>query len=250
MGGSGYTPPSLPTRVAASVSARGLRPAVGDFARWGTRLAAGLPFALTGATHGEFDFDGEHYPYLYGRYKRPWQTERAVEVPVVQRVVDRHAGTQILEVGNVLGHYRPQTHLVVDKYEQGPGVLNLDIFDLEREGLGAFDLIVAISTVEHVGWDEEPRVAGRALEAIRALERLLAPSGRLVLTVPTNYNPSLDAALREGAVDFAHQAALRRVGGGTHWRQVPPEEAWRAPYDFLLYSARGVLVATVERSSS
>ena len=161
----------------------------------------------------------------------------------MQRVVDRMAGARILEVGNVLSHYRSQHHTVVDKYEQASGVLNRDIFELSD--LGSFHLVVAVSTVEHVGWDESPRIPGRAVEAIHALRALLAPGGRLVLTVPVGYNPSLDQALRAGVVPFEHLVALRRKGGGTAWRQVTPDEAWRAPYDFLLYSARGVLVATV-----
>jgi SAM-dependent methyltransferase len=250
LGESGYTPLALPARVSASINARGARAVVGEFARWTGRLAAGLPPALSGRSRGAFVFEGERYDYLYRPYKRCWQTERAVEIPVVQRIVDRHTGARILEVGHVLGHYRPQSHAVVDKYEQAPGVLNIDIFDLEREGLGPFDLIVAISTVEHVGWDEEPRIAGRALEAIRALQRLLAPGGRLVLSVPANYNPGLDAAVRAGALSVSHLAGLRRVGGGTHWREAPLEEVWHAPYDWLLYSGRGVVVVTVDGSSA
>lgn len=237
-----YTPQTLPVRLAEAARRRGVRPVAGDFVRWAGRLAAGLPHTVAGA-HGEFSFEGERYPYLYGRYKRSWLTERAVEVPVVQRIVDRNAGARVLEVGNVLSHYRPQSHQVVDKYERARGVINRDV--LELDGLGQFDLIVAVSTVEHVGWDEAPRVPGRALEAVRSLQRMLAPGGRLVLTVPAGYNPALDAALRGGTVGFVHQAALRRVGGGTCWRQVAPHDVWQVPYDFLLYSARGVLFATL-----
>ena len=41
----------------------------------------------------------------------------------------------MLEVGNVLRHYRPQLdHLVVDKYEHAPGVLNRDVLDLDDLG--------------------------------------------------------------------------------------------------------------------
>jgi SAM-dependent methyltransferase len=238
----GYTPLPLGQRLAEAARVRGARPVAGEFLRWGARLAAGLPRTVAG-DGGQFVLDGEPYPYLYERYKRTWQTERAVEVPVVQRVVDRMSGARVLEVGNVLSHYRPQRHPVVDKYERAPGVLNRDIFELSD--LGPFDLVVAVSTVEHVGWDEAPRVRGRAVEAIQALRALLAPAGRLLLTVPVGYNSSLDEALKRGEVPFDHLAALRRQGGGTEWRQVTPEEAWRAPYDFLLYSARGVLVGTI-----
>jgi SAM-dependent methyltransferase len=244
---SGYTPQSLPSRLVAATKVRGVRPVAGDFLRWGGRVAAGLPRTRTGG-RGAFSFDGASYPYLYGAYKRSWMTERAVEVPIVQRIVDTHVGGRVLEVGNVLSHYGPQRHVIVDKYEQAPGVENLDVFDMA--GLGTFDLVVAVSTIEHVGWDEDPRVPGKAVEALRALYERVAPGGRLVITIPAGYNPSLDEAVRDGAVEFTSLAAMRRDGGGTSWRQAPPDEALRAPYDFLLYSARGVLIASLERPSA
>jgi SAM-dependent methyltransferase len=239
-----YTPQAVTERVARAARSRGARPVVGDFARWGTGLVAGLPWTLRGS-RGEFTFGGERYPYRFHPYKWSWLTERAVEVPIVQAIVDRHAGKRILEVGNVLSHYRPQSHLIVDKYEQQPGVINRDVLDLDD--LGPFDLVVAISTIEHVGWDEEPRDASKAPEAVRRLQALLAPGGQLVLTVPIGYHPGLDASLRTGAFQFTRAAALRRVGQ-TRWSEVSPDEVWNVPYDFLLYSARAVFVGRIERA--
>jgi SAM-dependent methyltransferase len=238
----GYTPQPLAARTRGAARARGLRPVAGDLTRWGMRALAGSPWSLPGS-HGRFLFQGERYAYLFHRYKLTWLTERAVEVPVVQALVDRQAPGRVLEVGNVLARYRRQTHLVVDKYERAPGVLNLDVLDLDRHG--EFDLIVSISTLEHVGWDEHPRDPAKAPRAVAALRALLAPGGRLVLTVPIGYNPAFDAALREGAISLSATAALRRAGGGTRWREVAPGEVWSAPYDFLLYSARGVLFAFI-----
>jgi SAM-dependent methyltransferase len=242
--GEGYMPQPVPARVARAVRMRGARPVIGDFARWGARLAAGMPRAITGRPRGEFSFEGARYPYLFHPHKWTWLTERAVEVPLVQAVVDRHVGARVLEVGNVLSHYRRQSHLVVDKYERAQGVLNRDVLDLDD--LGRFDLIVAISTIEHVGWDEEPREPAKAQEALRRLEAMLAPGGRLIVTLPVGYNASLDAALRDGSVSAPRLRALRRVLGGTRWREVEPEEAWSAPYDFVLYCARAVLIAVFD----
>ena len=241
----GYTPQAVRARAARAARARGRRPVIGDFARWGAGVLAGLPWTLRGS-RGEFTFLGERYPYRFHPYKWSWLTERAVEVPIAQAIVDSHAGGRILEVGNVLSHYRPQSHVIVDKYEQGRGVLNRDVLDLDD--LGPFDLVVAISTIEHVGWDEEPRDPGKALEAIRRLQALLAPGGQLVLTVPIGYHPALDAALSGGAFPFTKTAALRRVGQ-TRWREIPPDEAWGIPYDFLLYSARAVFVGQIDRAA-
>jgi SAM-dependent methyltransferase len=206
------------------------------------QAVAGLPWTVAGE-HGHFHYGAGRYPYMYARYKRSWLTERAVEVPVIGALVDREPRARVLELGHVLGHYRPIAHTVVDKYERAPGVLNRDV--LELDGLGRFDLIVAISTLEHVGWDEAPRDPGKAVQAVAALRSLLAPGGRLELTVPVGYNPAFDAALREGEIELAAAGAMVRGEGVASWREVEPREVWSAPYDFLLYRARGVLFATL-----
>jgi hypothetical protein len=79
---------------------------------------------------------------------------------------------------------------------------------------------------------------------------MLTPEGRLVLTVPVGYHPALDVAFRSGALAATRTAALRRVSFGPHWIQAPVSSVWDAPYDFLLYSARAVFFATIERSDS
>jgi hypothetical protein len=237
----GYRPRSLTERVPAAVRARGLRPVAGDFLRWGLRVATGLPRTVRGE-HGRFALGGESYPYLFHRHKQTWLSERAVEVPVVRRLVERHRGRRVLEVGNVLAHYGgPSEHVVVDKYERAPSVLNLDVSEVGD--LGPFDLIVAISTLEHVGWDEEPRHPAAGPAAIDTLRAALAPEGRLMITVPAGYNPVFDRSLASGAAPLTRSAALRREPGTSRWHEVPVEEAWRVPYDFLLYSARAVVFA-------
>jgi SAM-dependent methyltransferase len=241
---SGYTPQPLAARTRDAARQRGIRPVAGDLVRWGSRLVTGAPWTLAGR-HGTFELAGERHAYLYHRYKRSWLTERAVEVPVAQAEVDRSAGARILEIGHVLGHYRQDTtHVVVDKYERAPGVLNRDVLDLG--GLGAFDLIVAVSTLEHVGYDESPRDPAAATRAVAALRERLAPGGRLLVTIPAGYNPAFDAAIAGGTIPTRSLTALRRVGGATRWREVEPDEAWGAPYDFLLYSARAVLFAVID----
>ena len=64
-------------------------------------------------------------------YHYTWLNERAVEVALALDLLERHPGASVLEVGNVLGHYVPFEHTVVDKYEQAPGVLNEDVADLD-----------------------------------------------------------------------------------------------------------------------
>ena len=78
----------------------------------------------------------------------------------------------MLEVGNVLSHYQRVCHDIVDKYEAREGVINEDVvsFDPGRR----YALIVSISTLEHVGWDENPRETDKVSRALDNLERLRA----------------------------------------------------------------------------
>jgi hypothetical protein len=157
--------------------------------------------------------------------------------------VQRYAGGRILEVGNVLGLYAPRDHVVVDKYERAPGVLNVDALEL-RDAHG-YDLIVSISTIEHIGWDEHPRDPDRALRAIEHLAKLLVPGGTFMFTVPSGYNPHLDRTLAAGEVPLTRLSALLRDGRRTRWREVPPQAVSAASYDDLFYAAHAVQIGTV-----
>ena len=81
--------------------------------------------------------------------------ERSIEVPIVMEIVNQNKGKRILEIGNVLSNYYKVSHDIVDKYEKAPNVINQDVVDFKTNE--KYDLIVSISTLEHVGWDEEPR---------------------------------------------------------------------------------------------
>jgi hypothetical protein len=245
-GAPGYEPQGRVRRLRAAVRARGALPVTRDITRWAFHAATGWSRSRPGARGdgATFSLGGEPHPYLRHRHKLTWLTERGVEVPVVRSIVERHAGQRVLEVGNVLAHYGATDHLVIDKYEQAPGVLNRDV--LEPGEIGPFDLIVAISTLEHVGWDEHPRDPGKAPAAVRRLVQLLAPAGTLVLTVPVGYNEAFDRALRDGAIPVTRTLAMKRSAPGPHWHEVPAAEAWRVPYDFLLYSAGAVVFAFIE----
>src|SRR2546430_9278756 len=60
---------------------------------------------------------------------------------------------------------------------------------------GPYDLIVSVSTLEHVGYDEDPREPDKAARAVRNLLGLLAPGGTMLATIPIGHNRDLDDAL-------------------------------------------------------
>lgn len=140
-----------------------------------------------------FFFENQGYEYFEHPYNGTWMNERAVEIPLIWEKVKKNTPSRILEVGNVLSHYYKVDHLIVDKYEIKKGVLASDILDIKLDR--KFDLIVSISTLEHVGWDEIPRVPGKHILAVEKLRSLLSDNGLLMATVPLGYNPSFDADL-------------------------------------------------------
>lgn len=242
---------TIARRVQDHTRTRGVLPVLADCANWSLRWAAGRPGAGR-PSPATFTHEGVERPYFRHPYHYTWLNERAVEVPLAEAVLDEvalagHDPARVLEVGNVLGHYRPVTHTVVDKYEQAPGVRNVDVVDLDPATTGPFDLVLALSTLEHVGFDEEPKDPGKPAAAVAVLASLLAPGGRLFCTFPVGYNPALDEALRTDGLGFTRLTALRRTGRDNRWEQVPLDEVWGVAYDWLLYTAHAIVVAELQR---
>jgi hypothetical protein len=164
------------------------------------------------------DFQGRTYRYFYNSYNPTFTNERVIEVPIVWDEVQRHAPDQVLEVGNVLAHYFPIQHQVLDKYERARGVINADVVDFQPQR--RYELIAASSTLEHVGWDETPREPEKFLRAVSHLATLLAPGGTLLVTLPVGYNAAVDHFLAEGMIPFTSVGYLKRDEFGGRWREV------------------------------
>jgi SAM-dependent methyltransferase len=239
-----YRPPSVGERARHEIRSEGIAGFAVHATRWLVQYAAGIPSSAFG-TSRTFVYRGGSHEYLVHRHHYTWLNERAVEVPIARAAVAAAAADgRVLEVGNVLGHYGSVGHLVVDRYEQAPGVINADVLDFEDEA--GFDLIVSVSTLEHVGWDERPRDAGAAERAFTHLKGLLTPGGRLVVTLPVGYNVHLDEAIRTGHFELSELRALRRDERHNRWREVDPADVWGAPYDSLLCTAHGIVVCHAE----
>jgi SAM-dependent methyltransferase len=195
---------------------------------------------------GTFEFDGRRYRYFRHPYNVTWTNERAVEIPIVTEALRAASGARVLEVGNVLGHYLSSDHAVVDKYEPGPRVLNVDVLDFQPTE--HYDLILSVSTLEHVGWDDEERDPAKIPRAVGHLRSLLAPGGRAIVTVPLGYNPHLDQLLRDGALEFGSEHWLLRVSR-SEWREVARGSLDWPRYGSPYPGANGLLVAGLEPTS-
>jgi hypothetical protein len=179
--------------------------------------------------HRSFVFNGALLPYLISRYNSTWNNERTVEVPIVLALMGR-GPKHILEVGNVLCRYVNFSHDVVDKYERGAGVINSDI--VSYTPFSKYDLVVSISTFEHIGYDEpEPRNANKILDVIENLRRnCLSPGGAIIFTVPLGPNYQLDRYIFEGILMTTELFYMKRVSRDNEWLQVSVSDVSDSTY--------------------
>ncbi len=206
------------------------------------RPILGIRLLKAAVAEDSFLFRGRTFRYFYHKYNVTWIDERAVEVPIVWEIVQRYHGKRILEVGNVLSHYFASSHDILDKYEVADGIANEDVADFNRQW--KYDLIVSISTIEHVGFDERPVDSGKIPRAIGNLKRHLAEGGKIVVTVPVGWNPHLDKLLVAGAL-FDCQFYLKRISRDNKWLEVDSQSVFGLAYGRPYECANGLVVGIV-----
>lgn len=190
-----------------------------------------------------FEYEGKRYRYMFHQYGATIRGERIVEVPIALEELKEHAGKRILEIGNVLSHYVPCDHVVVDKHERSDRCLNVDIMEFHPSY--RFDFIVSISTVEHIGWNEYEREPEKAVRALRHMKSLLAPGGRMLVTIPWGQNPTLDRHLCSPECAFDVLRYMKRVSSRNTWVQadasVLEHACYGKPYPFANVLVLGCL---------
>lgn len=190
-----------------------------------------------------FRLAGKEYAYSIDTYNWTWANERTVEVPYFWELVKENSGKNILEVGNVLSHYYTINHEVLDKYEQGPGVINADVVNFDPQK--RYDLIISISTLEHVGWhdyDPDEYQPGKCLAVIRHLQDLLEDDGRLIFSFPKGYNAELESYFEKRLIAPKEAYVLRRPLWINTWHECSWEEVldrnyklfWRIPLGLVI----------------
>lgn len=142
----------------------------------------------------KFNFYSQSLLYENSFYNTSFFNERTVEIPIFKELISKYKSDSVLEVGNVLNHYNfVKERDIVDKYEIFPKVKNIDIehFNSTKK----YNLILSISTLEHVGLDEgeiiqDPEKLSRCLRHLS--ENLLQSKGCLIVSLPVNYKENVD----------------------------------------------------------
>lgn len=196
-----------------------------------------------------FQFNGVDYLYFFRKYNTTYLNERAVEVPIIVDFIKKCQGKRILEIGNVLKHYFNFGFDIVDKYEKYPGVINVDIIDFNCPE--KYDLIVSISTFEHIGYDENLRYGASVdnsiqqnsvLKAIEKTKTLLKPGGVFVFTIPLGFNSFLDSRIENNEINMTELLFLRRTNAMNDWVQVDYAAVKAAKYGHPYICANAVMI--------
>jgi len=196
-------------------------------------------------TPQQFTFQGKSFSYFHHWHGMTYLIERIVEVPIIWDRVQAHRGQRILEVGNCLSYFFPREHDVLDKYDRNPRVMHLDVVDFKPAH--PYDLIVSISTIEHVGWDEVPKEPMKTRRAIDNLVSCLAPGGELVVTWALGYNPDIDRLLKAGQLRFSETFYMLRTSHYTNrWRQVAWDEVRDARYGHPFRSGNAIAIGVIK----
>jgi len=202
-----------------------------------------------------FSFNNKQYSYFWRSYNKTFQNERAIELPIILDYISKSKGQKILEIGNVVSHYLKQNYDIVDKYEIGDGVLNYDINDFNPKE--NYDLIISISTFEHIGFDEAKRYSETKginvesfslLKAIEKTKNLLNPKGKFIFTVPMGFNGFLDDQIKNNNLNLSETFFFKRVSSLNEWKQVQYEDVQNSKYGEPYICANGLMIGVYHKN--
>lgn len=172
-----------------------------------------------------------------------WRTERGIELAIGKRALMGRDASDVLEVGNVLPWAGHDDHLVVDKYEQGPRVVNEDIVNFRSDR--KYELIISISTLEHVGWDEEPVDAAKAARALLNMPSMIADGGSMLVTIPVDFHPEFEDFFVSDDAPFDAVELLVKTSRTARWQRRPLQERGALRYGQPYCCGNGVLMGVV-----
>ncbi|MBT4135734.1 hypothetical protein HOD75_04350 [archaeon] len=191
-----------------------------------------------------FYFDDKKFPYFLHPYNLTWDNERIVEIPILLEYLKKVSFDKVLEVGAVLPHYADVKWDVLDKFEPGEGILNQDIVDFKPKK--RYDLIMSISTLEHVGYDDEYNPE-KIVKAINHLKSLLSYKGKFIATMPLGYNKYMDSLVFSNKIGAKKMFFLKRVNSGNKWKEVGLESIRDIRYNSPHNNANGIVVCFFEK---
>ena len=192
-----------------------------------------------------FYFQKKKLEYLIHPYNLSWINERTVEVPIALNYIKDSKAKSIIEVGAVLPNYVPVHWDVLDKFEKGKNIINQDIVDFKPRR--KYDLIMSISTLEHVGFDDtnEPE---KIIAAINKMKTWLNKNGKMIATMPLGYNLYMDGLIFSNNLGFNKMYFMKRINRKNRWIQVDMEKVKKSKYNYPYNNANAIVIGILERT--
>lgn len=192
-----------------------------------------------------FQLNKRIYKYFFNRYNFTWRNERAIEIPIILGYLGRDKG-EVLEIGNVLSHYIPVNHDIVDKYEKDINVINKDAETFKSKK--KYKLIISISTIEHIGWDGKEKKDKLKIErVIKNLKSLLARNGTIIFTSPVGYNPFLDNIIKKNKIKYSAVYYCKRISRDNKWIQTTADEVKDTKYNSPFPHANAIYLILIKK---
>ena len=199
-----------------------------------------------------FYFKKRRYFYCREKYNLSWRNERAIEIPIFQRLIRENSKANILEVGCVLKRYKSSTKsnwTIVDKFEKFGNTLNLDIIDYNPRK--KFDLILSISTIEHIGLEDGSSEKNKVTKAINHIvTNCLSKNGKFIFSIPIGYNKYLDHKIFSKRIHLSKVYFFKKCKNND-WVEVDREKVVDCEYNkYYRIGARGLLIGIIDKGIS
>jgi len=203
----------------------------------------------------KFKFRNKTYKYFYHPRSYTYFNERAVEIPIFKNILDKFDNQKILEVGSTLCYYISKKYNVVDKYDVSNNIMNKDILNYNpRE---KYDLIISISTLEHVGWDEDIYGKGKRIKdpkifirLLKHLKKLLSKNGVIIFSVPIGYNAYIDRCFRKKEYDFDKLYFLKRTSPFNTWKEAGYKEVKDLKHNNFFGYSRAIAIGVIQKGKT
>jgi len=191
-----------------------------------------------------FIFNNKKYTYFYHFYNSAWRYERTIEIPLALEFINNNKNKRILEVGNVLSHYFKVNWDILDKFERAAGVINEDIATFKPKQ--KYDVIVTISTLEHVGFHDDKIDPQKIIKAIDNIKKnILKKGGKMFVTFPLAYNPFLDKLLFSDKIQFNERYYMKKISRFNRWVQIDEAEAKRIKLNHPYRHVNGLFIGII-----
>lgn len=218
---------------------------------WRNILYFTYPISFIFLNHKKsFYFKKRKYFYCREKYNLSWRNERAVEIPIFQRLVRENIKANILEVGCVLKWYKssPKSNwTILDKFEKFGSTINLDIINYKPRT--KFDLILSISTIEHIGLEDGSSKKNKVIKAINHLiTNCLSKKGKIIFSIPIGYNKYLDNQIFSKRIHLSKTYYFLRRSN-SEWREVDSEQVINCEYNkYYRIGSKGLLIGVIDNN--